>query len=79
MWCLKMKVIDLIEMLQDYDEDAEVFIMEQPNWPFEYSVIGVISRSEFEKDEEDDKDSNDVFILEGRQLRYGNKNAWNEV
>lgn len=79
MWCLKMNVRDLIEMLQDYDEDAEVFIMEQPNWPFEYSVIGVISRSEFEKDEEDDKDSNDVFILEGRQLRYGNKNAWNEV
>lgn len=74
-----MNVRDLIEMLQDYDEDAEVFIMEQPNWPFEYSVIGVISRSEFEKDEEDDKDSNDVFILEGRQLRYGNKNAWNEV
>jgi hypothetical protein len=76
---MKMNVRDLIEMLQDYDEDAEVFIMEQPNWPFEYSVIGVISRSEFEKDEEDDKDSNDVFILEGRQLRYGNKNAWNEV
>jgi hypothetical protein len=38
-----MNVRDLIEMLQDYDEDAEVFIMEQPNWPFEYSVIGVIS------------------------------------
>jgi hypothetical protein len=76
---MKMNVRDLIEMLQDYDEDAEVFIMEQPNWPFEYSVIGVISRSEFEKDEDNDKDSNDVFLLEGRQLRYGNKNAWNEV
>ena len=56
--------------------------MEQPGWPFENAIMGVTVRSEFEEPEEDmdensnDKNSNDVFILEGRQLRYGNKDAW---
>jgi len=82
-----MKVHELIEILEDLDPDAEVLIMSQENWPFENSLAGVAVREEMhrEDDDEDEDDAdygeglrpNDVFLCEGRQLRYGNKNAWN--
>ena len=119
-----MKVSELIERLEACEPDAEVFIMEQPNWPFEVSVVGVITReeihnseNEYDEDDEmpwDENDENgkenynkeleakreefrqkpwkdrwgvnehelppeDVFILEGKQERYGIKSAWNNV
>ena len=85
-----MKVGELINYLEDYDEDAEVFIMSQQSWPFENTVSGVVAREEIvhecENEEEGDEPKRDeagelkptdVFVLEGRQLRYGTKNAWN--
>jgi hypothetical protein len=86
-----MKVRDLIEILEDQDPDAEVLIMSQENWPFENAIAGVAVREDFvdEDDEgEEDEDGtepeyekgtapNDVFIVEGQQLRYGSKAAWN--
>ena len=43
-----MTISELIEVLQEQQEhlgpDVEVRIMEQPNWPFEYEVDGVISQ-----------------------------------
>lgn len=95
-----MKVSDLIELLEGMDPDADVFIMAQPNWPFEHSLSGVCQRSDFTEaddcDEEEEVEEleeaprardrwstsesqlpgNDVFLIEGSQLRYGNKNAW---
>jgi hypothetical protein len=41
-----MKVKDLISLLEDQDPEAEVFLAEQPSWPFEYSISNVISREE---------------------------------
>jgi hypothetical protein len=38
-----MTVQELIELLQDYDGDAEVRLAEQPHYPFEYSVDRVAS------------------------------------
>lgn len=86
-----MKVRDLIEILEDQDPDAEVLIMSQENWPFENAIAGVAVREDFvDDDEEDEGDEdgtepryekgtapNDVFIVEGQQLRYGSKAAWN--
>jgi len=87
-----MKVRDLIEILEDQDPEAEVLIMSQENWPFENAVAGVAAREDFvDDDEEEDEDDepgaerryekgtapNDVFIVEGQQLRYGSKAAWN--
>ena len=83
-----MKVRDLIEMLEDQDPDAEVLIMSQENWPFENAIAGVAIREDFVDDDEDDEPGderryekgtapNDVFIVEGQQLRYGSKAAWN--
>ena len=78
-----MKVARLIQILEQYEPDADVIIMTQPNYPFENSLMGVTSREEMfaDVDDEDDKipesmDSSDVIILAGDQLRYGTKRAW---
>jgi hypothetical protein len=81
-----MTVGELIELLQDKDPNAKVFVMMQENWPFECGVHGVVDRLEMgEFDDEDDaplsdgngqKAPTDVFIVEGRQVRYGNRAAW---
>lgn len=80
-----MKVYQLIEKLQRYDSDADVYIGSQPNWPFECSVAGLTSRSEFTEedpelmayDDADDGRPNDVLLCEGRQVRYGSKGMFN--
>ena len=80
-----MKVKELIDILEEQDPDAEVLIMSQQSWPFENGVHGVAVRSEMDGDDEDGADAtaardgratNDVFIVEGSQLRYGSKTAW---
>jgi len=82
-----MKVSDLLRMLEGCDPDANVLIMSQPNWPFEYSVRGIATREDIESSDEGDEgeggacdaegtSKNDVFIVEGTQLRYGNRDAW---
>ena len=76
-----MRVKELRELLEDYDDEAEVKIMSQSNYPFEYSIKGVIQRNEFQRGEDEDggdgsATKDDVFILEGEQLCYGNKKAW---
>jgi len=85
-----MTVSELIELLEDCDPDAQVLLMSQPSWPFEHSVAGVTIRSDVDDDEGEHGDEdeereapradgtrpNDVFILEGQQLRYGSRDAW---
>ena len=86
-----MKVSELIELLEEQDPDAEVLVMMQQNWPFECSLAGVTTREEIERAdrEEDGEDDDaeeeprergtaksDVFLVEGDQLRYGSKTAW---
>ena len=88
-----MKVSELIELLEEQDPDAEVFLAMQENWPFECAIQGLTTREEIlradcdedEDDEDDDAEEprlergcakNDVFIVEGEQLRYGSKTAW---
>lgn len=86
-----MKVHQLIALLEDCDPEAEIRIMSQPSWPFEYAIRGIAIREEFaERDEDEDDPShledwsdgvaaNDVFIVEGAQERYGDKAAWDAV
>ena len=76
-----MKVQDLIDILEAMDPEAAVLVMTQQNWPFENSVAGVAVREDFsDSDDEPGFDDgtapNDVFIVEGGQLRYGSKDAW---
>jgi len=90
-----MTIDELIERLEEYREliggDAEVRLMTQQNWPFEYDLHGVCSGEEINDlderdlpDDEDDAidDEDDVtddkifYLVEGTQLGYGSKRAW---
>lgn len=68
-----MKVKDLLNELQYLDPEADVLIMSQESYPFENNVIKLVLREDFE----DSPENNDVFLLEGNQVRYGNRDAWN--
>ena len=84
-----MTIDELIARLEDYrDEiggDAEVRLMTQQNWPLENSIYGLASGAEINDYDEDDEDGGDdddasedavLFIVEGQQLGYGTKRAW---
>ncbi len=77
-----MNVRELIQELECKDQHAEVRIMSQPSWPFEYSISGVVDREAIKQVDRDHDyegepdEQNDVFLLEGSQLCYGDKNAW---
>ncbi len=79
-----MTLNELIERLEEYrdlhGEDCEVRLMTQQNWPFENAIIGLVSGAEInDTDDEDDEDVDTdavVYIVEGTQLGYGSKRAW---
>ncbi|MCC7336834.1 MAG: hypothetical protein IT422_17215 [Pirellulaceae bacterium] len=83
-----MTLDTLIEILTDYrDElggDAEVRLMTQQQWPFENRICGLTSGQEMNdtSDEDDYSDDSDVaedpvvYIVEGGQMGYGSKRAW---
>jgi hypothetical protein len=53
-----MKVRELIAVLEDLDPEAAVYIMSQPNYPFEHAVSGVALREDFtDCDDEDEEDA----------------------
>ena len=82
-----MTVSELIERLENYrDElgDVEVRLMTQANWPFENGIAGLASGQEINDAEDSDNPDDDgdvddddvVYIVEGQQLCYGTKRAW---
>ena len=79
-----MTLNELIERLEEYrdelGEDAEVRLMTQQNWPFENTITGLASSAEINgADDDDDEDVEAdavVYIVEGTQLGYGSKRAW---
>lgn len=86
-----MTIDELIERLEDYRDqiggDAEVRLMTQQNWPFENTVYGLASGAEINESEDDDEDEGEsddddveqdavLYIVEGQQLGYGSKRAW---
>lgn len=73
---MKLTVRDLIEMLEDMPEHAEVRLATQPRWPFEYS-IDVVTMVDLGADQDDEaRDMREepsepiVYIAEGTQLGY---------
>lgn len=69
-----MTVRELINLLEDYNEDAEVRIAHQPSWPFEYSIGNVVGCEGADHEDEDAEPNDDdalvVYIGEGDQLGY---------
>jgi hypothetical protein len=82
-----MTLNDLIENLNEYREefggDAEVRLMTQQNWPLEYGICGVttgLDMNDATDDEDDDvAEDSTVYIVEGSQIGYGSKRAWEAV
>ena len=85
-----MTLGQLISLLEEYrdehGEDCEVRLMTQQNWPFENRIAGLTSGAEMNEASEedaseffDDQDVADdamVYIVEGGQICYGSKRAW---
>jgi hypothetical protein len=76
-----MKVSELIELLGGFDADAEVVLTTQPNYPMEHTVSGVARRADLIDQPGRHRDTpesapNDVLLVEGRWLRYGDLAAW---
>ena len=83
-----MTVSQLIELFEEYREqhgdDCEVRLMTQQNWPFENRIAGLTSGAEMNEGDEDDEGFDDqdvaddamVYIVEGGQICYGSKRAW---
>lgn len=87
-----MTLDDLIERLEEQrmelGGDTEVRLMTQENWPFENRILGCVSSVEMQQaDCEDDEEGGEpedgeaageavVYLVEGGQLCYGSKRAW---
>ena len=80
-----MTIDELIERLEEYRDElggqSEVRLMTQQNWPFENRITGLASGQEInDRDEDEDDEDVDtdqvVYIVEGGQLGYGSKRAW---
>lgn len=80
-----MKVKQLISLLEKLDANADVYVMMQQHLPFECVLAGVAVRGEFTAEgtqhnggplPSETAAPNDVFLLEGEQLRRGDKAAW---
>jgi hypothetical protein len=78
-----MKVNELIKILENCDPNAEVVLATQPTYPMEYALTGITVRERMVDGEplEDDewtegRRGNDVLLVEGRHLRYGDREAW---
>jgi hypothetical protein len=81
-----MTISELMGLLEEYQaehgDDCEVRLMTQQNWPFENRIAGVTSGAEMNEDADEDDDDQDVaddamvYIVEGGQICYGSKRAW---
>ena len=76
-----MKVSELIELLRCFDADAEVVLSTQPNYPMEHAVAGITARATLRDEPALGPATaaaapNDVILIEGRWLRYGDLAAW---
>ena len=71
-------------VLSENDFSFTTTEMTQQNWPFENRICGVTSGQEMNDTNDDDEadddqdvaDENIVYIVEGGQICYGSKRAW---
>ena len=75
-----MTVRELIRILEELPPSATVLLGTQQSYPFESELAGVVQREDFSHREDEDwehgVEPDDVLLLEGDQLRYGNSDAW---
>lgn len=76
-----MTVGDLIALLEECDENAEVRMAYQPHYPLESTIEGIASSLTVDPDgdegsEEGPADVEIIYILEGQQTGYANAGFW---
>ena len=77
-----MKVGQLIHLLEDLDPNADVLIVQQPTYPFEYKLKRVLIREDFESvlpNTCHGKQVDDVLLVAGDQVRYGSRKCFEEL
>ena len=62
-----MTIAELIEELEMYDDDTEVRLAIQPNYPFQHTIARVVE-VDLAADSEEEDDATVVYIAEGGQL-----------
>ena len=76
-----MKAKTLISLLNECDPEANVVVATQPRWPLEYQIADLVTREDC-RDESGSiragagQAPNDVILVEGEQLGYGEREAW---
>ena len=71
-----MTVKELKEALETYEDEAHVYIMSQPNWPFEQLVSGIISREEMADDLPDEEPSKEDELSRDRHQKNPGLDRW---
>ncbi|MBE7449217.1 MAG: hypothetical protein HS111_10060 [Kofleriaceae bacterium] len=72
-----MTVKELIELLQEQDENAEVRLAHQPTYPMEYSLKGIASSLDLDECLEPADEVNAVvYLVEGAWLGHGRRDVW---
>jgi len=73
-----MTVAELVAALSRYIPFTEVGLASQRDWPFGYSIRGVVDGNDLSGPHTGDaKDK--VYIVEGMQLGFFNKDVWDMV
>lgn len=66
-----LTVGELKERLDGVDDEVEVRLVEQPSWPFEYSLAGVTLLTDHDLEHDGDHEAEEIlYLVEGRQICY---------
>jgi hypothetical protein len=75
-------ILRLEEYKYEFGGDTEIKLMTQESWPFENRIKGLCSHQELidvaESDSEEATEETEdcIYIVEGGQIAYGSKLAW---
>jgi len=72
-----MTVGELKAILEDLEDDVEVVMQYQPNYPLKSEIAGATLKSEVEGEKPEFDEVDVLYLVEGEQIGYGNKAAWN--
>ena len=77
-----MTKAELIELLAEFPDEAEIRMMTQEGYPLESKVRGVWYSDETEDVDFEPSHAPDhgvIYLVEGRQMGYGTRNAWEQA
>lgn len=74
-----MTKAELIDLLDEFPDDTDVRLMTQQSYPFENALLGIWAGEDDEGRDRSRAKRPVVYLVEGDQLGYGTKKAWDEV